>query len=68
MTRPPPVGTVPPPPPLGAVLVEVDEERDLVYLAILSVVALGSWSHVLILISINSKILSVGTSFNDLPC
>ena len=49
LTPPPPVGTVPPLPPLGAVPVEVDKEIDLVDLSILIVVALGSWSQLLIL-------------------
>ena len=68
LTPPPPVGTVPPLPPLGAVPVEVDKEIDLVEVAILSVGNLGSWSQLLILIKTTSKILSVGNYFCNLPC
>ena len=42
LTPSPPAGTVPPPPLLRLVPVEVDEEIDLVDLAIMSVVALVS--------------------------
>ena len=42
LNHPPPAGTVPPPPPLGVVPVDVEEEMDLVDLAILSVGALGN--------------------------
>ena len=38
------IGIVPPLSPLVYMLVEIDEEIYLVYLVILSVVALGSWS------------------------
>ena len=44
LTPLPPVATFPPPPPLGVVPVEVDEEIDLVYLPILYIVVLGIWS------------------------
>ena len=64
----PPAGTVPPPPPLGIVTAEVNEETDLVDFSILSVFALGSWIKFLVLIRITSKILSVGTSCSNFPC
>ena len=65
LNPPPPAGTIPPPPPLGVAPVEVYEEIDLVYLYILSVVTLGSWSQFLVLIRLTSKILSVGTSCSN---
>ena len=43
-------GTVPPPPPMSVVPVYVEEEMDLIKLAILSVVTLVSWSHLYLLI------------------
>ena len=57
---------VPPPPPLGDVSLGVDKEIDLVDLAISSAVALVSWSQLLILIRITSKILSLDTSYGNL--
>ena len=68
LTPLPPAGTVPPPPPLGIVTAEVNEETDLVDFSILSVFALGSWIKFLVLIRITSKILSVGTSCSNFPC
>ena len=67
LTTPPPVGAVPPQTPLVSVPVKVDEEIDLVDLVILSLVALGSCSQLLILIRITSKIISLGTSCSNLP-
>ena len=49
-TPPPPAGTVPPPPPMSVVPLSVEEAMDLVDLAILSVVTLGSRIHLYLLI------------------
>ena len=67
LTPNPPVGTFPLPPPMGDVPVELYKEIDFVYLAILSVVAWVSWSKLLVLIRLNSKILSIVTSCINLP-
>ena len=47
---PSPDGTVPPLSPIEFIPVDVEEDMDLVDLAILSVVNLGSWIHLSILI------------------
>ena len=52
---PTPSVTIPPPPLMSVVLVDVEEETDLVYLDILSVVTLGSWSHLSLLIRLTRK-------------
>ena len=49
-TPPPPAGTVPPPPPMSVVPLSVEEAMDLIDLAILSVVTLGSRIHLYLLI------------------
>ena len=46
----PPAGTVPPPPPMSAMPVAVEEAMDLVDLAILSVFTLVRLSHLYLLI------------------
>ena len=67
LTHPPPIGTVPPPSPMGVVPVGVDEEIDLVDLSILGLFALGSWIQLLILIRITSNIIGLGNSCIYLP-